>query len=89
MPPTLDTLSHFAHSLVSLELLRQEKSIISVSAKAKHYHSPDFAEKQFRSESVQTRSRFDREVGTSSSSVKFDYVLHIVSDTFPMPDISE
>lgn len=56
-------------SSVSLELLRQEKSIISVSAKAKHFHNPELAERQFRSESVRTRSKFDREVGKSSSSI--------------------
>lgn len=53
---------------VSLELLRQEKSIISASTKAKYFHNPELAERQFRSESVQTRSKFDREVGKSFSS---------------------
>ncbi|GAX19417.1 hypothetical protein FisN_4Lh397 [Fistulifera solaris] len=49
-------------SEVSLELLRQEKSIVSASAKAKHFHNPEFAERQFRSQSVRSRSKFDREV---------------------------
>ncbi len=61
---SLEILSKLCLS-VSLELLRQEKSIVSASAKVKHFHNPEFAERQFRSQSVQSRSKFDREVGKS------------------------
>lgn len=60
------SISKSALSSVSLELLRQEKTIVSASAKAKYFHNSELAERQFRSESVQTRSRFEREVGKSS-----------------------
>jgi uncharacterized membrane protein len=50
-------------SSVALELLRQERSIRSAETKYQHYRQESAAEHEFTRQSVQQRSKFERETG--------------------------
>ena len=52
-------------SQATLELLRQEKSIVSVDSSYSHFLTVKEAERKFNKISIEKRSKFDRETGTS------------------------
>jgi uncharacterized membrane protein len=54
-------------SSVALELLRQERSIRSAETKYQHYRQEGPADHEYRRLSIQERSKFERETGTSTS----------------------
>ena len=51
-------------SQTALELLRQERSIISVDSSYRHFRKFNEAERDFNRLSIDQRSKFDRETGT-------------------------
>lgn len=51
-------------SQTALELLRQERSIISVDSSYRHFRTFNEAERDFNRLSIYQRSKFDRETGT-------------------------
>jgi len=70
-------------SEVSLELLRQGNSIVSAATKAKHYPKVAQAEREFQRQSINDRSKYDRETVT-----KFGSVDRSVSRTIPIDTAS-
>jgi len=56
---------------VSLELLRQGNSIVSAATKAKHYPKVAQAEREFQRQSINDRSKYDRETGRYKTDEKF------------------
>jgi hypothetical protein len=48
---------------VCLELLRQERSIVSAFTSSQHFGSVNAADRDFQSQSIRNRSKFDRENG--------------------------
>lgn len=55
--------SHFIFILVSLELLRQESSLDSARTSFQHFKTAELAQSEFQKQSLQSRSKFDREAG--------------------------
>jgi uncharacterized membrane protein len=51
-------------SQTALELLRQEKSIVSVDSSYRHFRTFNEAERDFNRLTINQRSKFDRETGT-------------------------
>jgi len=56
---------------VSLELLRQEKSVVSAYSHSEHFDSAAKAEREFQRRSIRDRRKFDREGGTYDLGCRF------------------